>query len=440
MKNLGDPKGYATEAEAKARLAEIESFKTKADGAELLEVHRVDRGELRSPERLANGWVRADAYLTRTGVFSYRNADGTMRREYRPPAEVFKADSLQTFALAPLTDEHPPTYLDAENTREYARGSVSAPRQDGDHVRATLLVTDAELIAKMDAGEARQVSCGYKCQLEVRAGVSPEGEHFDAIQRSIVGNHVAVVPVGRAGASASVRMDAADLAVLCLEGDGGKDPATTFPTSKEDHVKNTIKIAGISFQTDDATLAQAFEKFDADTRAQIAGLEKQIAEAKGAGEKLQAKLDAETEQLAKAKEELKTLPEKLRADAKARLVLEGTAKKVLGDKAKLDALKDDEIRAKVLAKLSPKLDTAGKSAEYIGARFDAAIEAFEAAAAEEHADEGERTVADLRAAAEDREDDESDGDDNDEPAGRVDAQGAYERMLKDNAKRAASKA
>lgn len=430
-KTLCDPEGYDSEERATRAAQEVEHF-AKKDGAELLEVHRLDRGELKKPERLANGWVRADAYLTRTGVFTYRNTDGSQRREYRPPSEVFKADALQTFALAPLTDEHPPSYLDANNTREYARGAVSEPRRDGSHVRATLLVTDADLVSKLDDGKARQVSCGYRCQLEMTSGTTPDGERFDAIQRNIVGNHVAIVPMGRAGASASVRMDAADLAVLCLESDGGKDPAPNFPTSKEDHMKNTIMIAGVAFEVESAQTAQAFAKFDADQKAAIEALKKEIETAKAGTSTLQGKLDAEVEAHGKTKEELKTLPEKVRADAKARLQLEAKARAVLGEKAKLDALKDTEIRVKVLEKLAPKLDAEGKDAAYLTARFDAALEAFEANEGEE------RPVDRLRADADEVEGDDE-REDGEEPAERADSQSAYERMVKRNQKAAQKK-
>jgi len=172
--------------------------------------HRLDRGEvLRKPTKLANGWLRLDGRLTRTGVFTYRLPDGSMRRELRLADEVFRDDTLQSFALVPVTDEHPPAFLDASNTKEFARGAVAgALRRDGNFVAGEMLVTDAELIAKLEGGKAREISCGYTCDLEESAGEF-DGERYDAIQRNIRGNHVAIVERGRAGPEARVRMDAA---------------------------------------------------------------------------------------------------------------------------------------------------------------------------------------------------------------------------------------
>lgn len=387
-----------------------------------------------------SGFLRVDAHLTRTGVFVYRNADGTERREYRPPGEVFNADALGSFAMAPLTDEHPPGYLTTQNARHYMRGTVGDLKRDGDYVRASLLVMDSELVAKLETGEARQVSCGYRCDLEMTAGVSPEGENFDAIQRDIVGNHVAIVEIGRAGPGAAVRMDASDLAVLLDQESGGADPAPESSTSRNDEVtvKHTIKIGGISFGTEDATLAQAFEKFDGDSKSELEKALKLAAENKANADKVQAKLDAEIEAHGKTKVELKELPEKVRADALSRLALESSALSVLGDDAKLDGLKDDEVRAKVLAKLSPELKLAGKSTDYIGARYDAAIEAFEAKADEsDEADEDDAPVkptksAKLRADTAVEQDDEDDG----EKVEKFDVQASFDAMRERNRKMA----
>ncbi len=117
-------------------------------------VRRIDYSTLKAPTRRADGTLVADALLTRTGVFTYRNPDGTERREYRPPTEVFKADALESFRLVPLTDDHPPVMLNAQNARQYSVGCVGENiRKDGRFVAATIAVHDAGTIAKMDGGK-----------------------------------------------------------------------------------------------------------------------------------------------------------------------------------------------------------------------------------------------------------------------------------------------
>lgn len=187
-------------------------------------VYRIDRGNLSKPIKMSNGWLRIDGRITRTGVFTYREPNGKMRRELRLPEEVFKTDAMQSFALVPVTDEHPPGFLDATNTRDYARGSVAGTlRKDGEFIAGEILVTDASLVAKLERGDARELSCGYNCDLDEQPGVTSDGLRYDAIQRNIRGNHVAVVPKGRAGPEARVRMDGASVEVLDGDDDQPRD-------------------------------------------------------------------------------------------------------------------------------------------------------------------------------------------------------------------------
>lgn len=168
--------------------------------------------------------MRIDGRITRTGVFTYRLPGGKVRRELRLPDEVFKTDAMQSFALVPVTDEHPPAMLDAHNTKDYARGSVAGTlRKDGEFVAGELLITDAALIKKLEDGKAREISCGYNCDLDETPGVTSDGLRYDAIQRNIRGNHVAIVPKGRAGPEARVRMDGAGVEVLDGDDDQPRD-------------------------------------------------------------------------------------------------------------------------------------------------------------------------------------------------------------------------
>ena len=66
---------------------------------------RYDRLQVKAVQD-ENSFIRDTPVLTRTGFFVYMLPDGTKRREYRPPDEVFKADSLNAFAGIPITDEH----------------------------------------------------------------------------------------------------------------------------------------------------------------------------------------------------------------------------------------------------------------------------------------------------------------------------------------------
>jgi hypothetical protein len=169
---------------------------------------RTDIGTLQPPKRLPDGRLVAEGLLTRAGVFTYRNPDGSARRELRLPEEVFRGDALESFAMVPVTNDHPANLLDSKSARQYAVGAVGENvRRDGDFVRARLTVFDADTVAAMEAGKTA-LSCGYEVDLEETPGEHPQFGHYDAVQKNIRGNHVAIVDSARAGDAARVRMDA----------------------------------------------------------------------------------------------------------------------------------------------------------------------------------------------------------------------------------------
>jgi hypothetical protein len=177
------------------------------------QVRRIDAVTLLRSDAVAvtaEGFRLYDALFARSGLQVYGDSV-----EYRPDSEVFASESLASYELRPLTDLHPPGNVSMDSARVHARGAVSPGRRhtDGRHVAGRLAVWDAELAAKFDAAEKRgapmQLSAGYTLDLDPTPGVF-EGKRYDAIQRSIRINHVAAVPLGRAG-SAQVITDAADL-------------------------------------------------------------------------------------------------------------------------------------------------------------------------------------------------------------------------------------
>lgn len=157
-----------------------------------------------------DGTIRADAHLTRCGVFNYLQPDGTVRRELRLPEEVFNQDALSSFSGVPVTNDHPPEMVTADNAKKYTVGAIQGDVcRDDDHVRGRVAVYDGDTINDMRSGKT-QVSLGYVCDLEEKGGTHPEYGPYDAIQRNIRGNHLAIVDTARAGSSARVRLDAAE--------------------------------------------------------------------------------------------------------------------------------------------------------------------------------------------------------------------------------------
>jgi hypothetical protein len=148
------------------------------------------------------GFLRAPAKIARTGVQVYSardlGLDGGDKpvRLYRPLEEVSK--SARTFESVPMTDEHPPMDVTAENWRQLAAGDVRDVTMEGEFLCACVIVKDADTIDVVRDGKA-ELSCGYSFSLDMTSGTTAAGEQYDGIQRDIEGNHVAIVDRGRAG-------------------------------------------------------------------------------------------------------------------------------------------------------------------------------------------------------------------------------------------------
>jgi hypothetical protein len=143
-------------------------------------------------------------------VFNYRQPDGSLQREFRPPEEVFHPDSVASFVGAPITILHPPDMVDPANWKEYSIGHVlnssAAPPFVGGHVD----INHFDGIDKIDSGELKEMSTGYSADIDPTPGIW-EGQPYDVVQRRILVNHVALGPNGwgRQGPSVSLRSDSA---------------------------------------------------------------------------------------------------------------------------------------------------------------------------------------------------------------------------------------
>lgn len=197
-------------------------------------VRRFDAGELSKPVKLDNGWLRLDGTLTRVGVFDYRQHDGSVRRELRLPDEVFHEDALTSFELVPVTIDHPPEILDSKNTSRFQKGTVSKIRRDGANLVGTILLTDQSAVDQALKGGRKQLSCGYHCDLDETPGVTSgipgvaDGTRYDAIQRNVRGNHLALVHRARAGEVAQLKLDAADAQMVHSDAEQERDEKGRF--------------------------------------------------------------------------------------------------------------------------------------------------------------------------------------------------------------------
>jgi hypothetical protein len=180
--------------------------------------------------------VCRDAVLCRTATRvpqRYRGSELGLRTDdivnvYRSPEEVLSEEFLASLEGKSVTDTHPGTFLDADNASWYTKGHVQhvkrGPRlPDGEQsVIGNLVVTDSALIEKIKSG-VRELSVGYQCEYV------PNGNGTFS-QTKLRGNHVAVVPDGRAGKHVrildAVKKRAEDFVDVCRAYLGKANPST----------------------------------------------------------------------------------------------------------------------------------------------------------------------------------------------------------------------
>lgn len=328
------------------------------------------------------GFLRGTANLTRTGVLAYRNADGSVRRELRHPDEVFKADSLSTLSLVPMTLGHPSDGMPvtARTAKRSVVGAIGdTVKQDGRFVRAPYVIHDDAAIGEVESGRQRELSCGYNCDLDNTPGVF-EGEAYDSVQRNIRYNHVAILPRGRAGSE--VRIDCADVEEFPFSPDTQQSQqATRFDTMK------TIRIDGIDLDVTSPAFDQAWQKFLLTNEKTITDLRTENATLKTEADKQRGRADGLDTEIEKLKKE--SAPDAITKKINERVALVAKATKVLGSKYNADGKSDDEIKRAVILKVVPAAKLDGQSADYVSARFDHVIESYKTDAASQ-------SIADVR--------------------------------------------
>lgn len=368
-------------------------------------------------DRTPEGYLRARAYLGRTGIQIYRKADGTTVRELRLPEEVFSDATMESALHKVLTDNHPPFMLDATNTKDFQRGNITGNigRKEGgdvEYLTSDLQVTDQDVIDKIDAGQD-QLSLGYLCDIENTPGTHPVWGAYDAIQRNIRINHVARVDRGRAGDQVKVRFDAEEEPMATAERtdmsdqeklmdmcgkykDGemfeftdsagnksmyrvqdGKPVKFQKNQNKGDQAMQsqttTLRLDGVDFTVSEQA-AYAFNTAIQRKDSQIDELSKERDQLKKDASAIEAKKDQAEEKAKTAQEKLDAANKQLAAFQLAEVVKQ--AEPYLPKESKIDGLDANGVKKLALVsnypalKDSPKLDDAA----YVDARFDGLLE------------------------------------------------------------------
>lgn len=398
----------------------------------LKRVRRLDSIQLDKTYFTEEGYLIDHPIVTSVGIFEYTNPDGSTRRELRLPEDVFAPESLASYKGKPIIITHDAGYVSKDNVEDETIGTIlSAGYQDGDNVRAEIIIHNTDA---MKQSGLRELSLGYNLRLEETPGVW-EGQPYDAIQRDIVINHLALVGQARAGEQARLNIDAREFTNTLKGGkamsdkkdrkDGMMNPdemnaaVEAFKQRRAEHMKAGDEGAPDETTAADTTVAQegdeGFAEVQAPAEEKQDGLQmvkdrRDRRDAEGDPEDMDkamgviaqqdedidtllgiidclkaANMDSEESETPAENEDSEETDEKnCDADTKNDSGRADSATDFrellrvvrIGDRLNMDGLETMTVKnAKkaVLKKLKPSLRLDGKSAAYVNAAFDMAV-------------------------------------------------------------------
>jgi len=312
---------------------------------------RYDVAPIDKYELTSEGYLRAWATIARTGVQMYTDADGSIRREYRPENEVASPESLASFAGKAITLEHPPILLDSANTKDYQIGfSGTEVVYDNGFVRAVMTITDKDAIERIMRGDAKEVSAGYRVNYEATPGVTDNGENYDGVQKEINGNHIAVVRRGRAGPQVKLHLDRLDAA----------DPYLFSPI-EEPSMTAKVNFDGAEFEVSEG-VALAITKERDDAQKSYEEMKKTYDEMVSKASKMKEEMDAMAKEM-----KGKCDAAEGRADALAQELDAAKVDLEAAEQVNVDSLVEERIALldKARTSLDSTFDFTGKTAREI---------------------------------------------------------------------------
>lgn len=155
-------------------------------------------------------WLIEGNPVSKEGVFPYLGSQISSELEpdkiymvYRPASELENEETVESFNAVPFIDEHE---MIGEGFTKYddrpAGGVLYNVRADNGILLGDFKIYSENLKDEIANGK-KELSLGYLCDYELSRGVW-NGQRYDAIQKNIRGNHVALVNKGRMGADVRV--------------------------------------------------------------------------------------------------------------------------------------------------------------------------------------------------------------------------------------------
>lgn len=299
---------------------------------------------------------------------------------YRPPEEVFSEKSLASYDGIDLTILHPKELVNAKNHKEVSVGIVKGSgRRDGDYVVVDMIFKNEEAISKIIRDGYVEQSGGYTAEYVAMDGVDPEsGIAYKYVQRDILMNHVASLPVNTARAGRKARL---------------------FDQSHKPKGNTMNKVtldSGRTVEIQDEAVAllvtDAIERFQKTIDAATKAKDEAVAES----EKKQAKIDAMEEEAEKKKGETS---DSIIAARIAQITEVKDKAKEIDAAYTADSIDPVAIMRGVLAVTRSTIDWKEKSDDYVSAAFDMAHESAKSGASSKSAEQKRQLAKDAAASA-----------------------------------------
>jgi hypothetical protein len=348
----------------------INLSKIRYDSTEVLENTETEvfegqiRFDAKQPKINHLGWLMVDAYIARVGVIDMTDIKPG-HREFIPEDALFNQDSLDTLPA-----------LDIEQIHKSGRqdGVVwGTPRKEitdkGTFLVVPLAIKDKYVIQDVLTHKTSEVSPEYLVNAVRQDGIF-NGESYNHIQRQRVYTKIALVKNGtaRGGRHVKIRLDSTDVDPKYLNyKEEPKQAENKIDDQNLKEKKVTMIIDGLNVDVKENE-EKIVDKAIKDREAKIQAKEADLVAAGSRFDSLQAQFD-------EAQEKIKRFDstDKL-AEAREIIKLENSVKPILGESFRFDSLSPAEIKKQALQKLKPEIDLAGKSDDYISARFDSVME------------------------------------------------------------------
>jgi len=122
-------------------------------------------------------------------------------RLYRAPEEL--AAAARTFNNIPVLSRHMPITADSHQPGLTVGSTGTDAIFEAPYLRNSLVIWSRDAIDAIERDDRRQLSAAYRYRADMTPG-SVNGARYDGVMRDIRGNHIALVPEGRAGSDVVV--------------------------------------------------------------------------------------------------------------------------------------------------------------------------------------------------------------------------------------------